>query len=131
MAQDRTQDIELGITRLEYGDSSRPQRAVLTIETSKSYSGGLVSRASVCWHGYHCRQQMIGVGGSGGDFSQRIKVSERTVKATQKNIDTQHVAAFPPDVISSLTQAAKDHYASVVAAGVDGFKNTYLSEVAI
>lgn len=125
MAETTKQDIELGITRLEYGDAERPQRAVLQIETSKYYNGGLISDASVYWIGRNCRQQMIGLGGSGGDYSKRLIVSERTVRATKGNIAKQHAAAFTPEVVAGLTQAAKDHYAAAVRAGVDGMHNTY------
>lgn len=37
MANKKSEDIDLDITRLEYGDTDRPQHTVLTIETSKYY----------------------------------------------------------------------------------------------
>lgn len=57
-----TRNIELGITRLEWGDADRPQRAVLELSTHKLFSGGLISSASVYWHGATSRCQMIGLG---------------------------------------------------------------------
>lgn len=126
MAQRRTQDIDLGITRLEYGDANRPQRAALTLATGKYYNGGLVSGVAVFWVGRYSRQQMIGLGSKEGDFSMgRIKINRET-KATQKAIDRQHAEVFTPEVIEQLTQAAKAHYALVVRAGIDGYKNVYL-----
>lgn len=128
-AVDASRKIELGITRLEYGEADRPQRAVLELSTHKHYNGGLISTATVFWHGEHSKSNLISLGGGSGDFTRRLRVSERTVRATQKNIDTQHAAAFPPDVIASQTQAAKDHYARFVAEGVDGMKNTYFPAI--
>ncbi len=69
---------------------------------------------------------MITLGGSeGGDYEKRLKVSERTVKATQKAIDRQHAEVFTPEVVAQLSGYAKLHYARYVRAGVDGMKNTY------
>ncbi len=131
MSQKQMQDIELGIVRLEYGDAARPQRAVLTIETSKYYNGGLISDATVYWVGRNCRSNMITLGGtdSEGDYGERLKVSERTVKATQKAIDRQHAEVFTPEVVAQLMGYAKLHYARYVSAGVDGMKNTYPAEI--
>ncbi len=128
MSQKQTQDIELGIVRLEYGDSARPQRAVLTIETSKYYNGGLISDAHVYWVGNSCRSNMMSIGGddSVGDYSKRLNVSPRTVKATQKAIDKQHAEVFTAEAVAGLVQGANEHYARYVRAGVDGMKNTYL-----
>lgn len=131
MAQERTRDIDLGITRLEYGDENRPQRAVLTLTTRKYYNGGLISDATVYWVGHHSKQNMMSLGGDGGDYGKRLRLSERTVKATQRNIDAEHAAAFPQDVIESMTQAAKDHYARFVRAGIDGYKNVYLAPTSV
>lgn len=110
MAKDQEQDIELGIVRFEYGDQARPRRAVLTINTGKSYNGGLSSTCTVFWVGGHSRQTAMGLGSGLGDFSKRMYMSERTVKATQKAIDKQHAEVFTPEVLAGLTQAAKDHY---------------------
>ncbi len=122
MANDQKQDIDLGITRLEYGDAARAKRAVLEIETGKG-SRGIASRADVFWVGGGGRQHCFALGGSGGDFSKRLKVSD--ARATQSNIDRQHAEVFTPEVLASLTAEARAHYAAVVAAGVDGFRNTY------
>lgn len=46
MANAQRQDIELGIVRYEYGEADRKQVAVLQIETSKYYNGGLISDAA-------------------------------------------------------------------------------------
>lgn len=124
MAKDQKQDIDLGIVRLEYGDAARPQRGVLTIETSKHYNGGLSSTAQVCWVGANFRSHVFVIGTGAGDFSKTVLI-DRTKKATQKAIDTQHATAFTAEEIARLTQLAKDHYAAVVSAGVDGYKNTY------
>lgn len=132
MAKEQQSDIDLGITRFEYGDTERPQRAVLTVSTSKYYNGGLISNATVYWVGDHSRQNMMCLGDpSGGDYTNRLKVSARTVKATQKAIDTQHAEVFTAEAIARLTQAAKDHYARFVRAGIDGFKNTYAANVEV
>jgi hypothetical protein len=125
MAQKQTRDIDLGIIRFEYGESERARKAVLTIETSKYYNGGLISDATVYWVGDHSRQNMMSLGGDGGDYGKRLKVSARTVKATQKNIDTQHVEVFTAETIEALIRAAKEHYAAVVRQGKDGYGNTY------
>lgn len=130
MANAQKQDIDLGITRFEYGEASRERRAVLQIETSKYYNGGLISDAGVYWVGDHSRQNCMSLGGDGGDYGKRLKISAKTVKATQRNIDAQHAEVFTSEAIERLTQAAKDHYAAVVRAGVDGFKNTYPEAVA-
>ncbi len=131
MSQKQMQDIELGIVRLEYGDAARPQRAVLTIETRKHYNGGLISDAHVYWVGNSCRSNMMSIGGddSVGDYSKRLSVSPRTVKATQRAIDKQHADVFTTFAIAGLVEAAKAHYARYVRAGVDGMKNTYPAEI--
>lgn len=123
MANAQKQDIDLGITRFEYGESARPQRAVLQIETSKYYNGGLISDASVYWIGNRSRQSCLSLGGDGGDYGKRLLISDK--KATQGNIDRQHKEVFTPEVVAKLVQAATERYASAVKAGIDGFKNTY------
>lgn len=125
MANAQKQDIELGITRFEYGELDRKQVAVLQIETSKYYTGGLISDAGVYWVGSHCRQNCMSLSAdASGDYGKRLIVN-RAAKATQKAIDKQHAEAFTPEVVARLVEAAKAHYANVVRAGVDGFRNTY------
>lgn len=127
MATKQTQDIDLGIVRYEHGDSTRPQRAVLTIETDKAYNGGIESDAKVMWHGdrVRVRSHMFGIGKKGGDFSKTILRSDKTVRATQSAINRQHGCVFSRPVVDQLTADAKAHYAGVVDAGEDGFHNTY------
>lgn len=115
MATKRTQEIDLGLTRREYADDPKStRRAVLEIETSKAYNGGVESDATVYWHGDHSRQHSFGLAG-GGDFSKRLK-RDTTVKATQKAIDTQYAQVFTADVLAALMAEAKEYYAG--AAGV-------------
>lgn len=121
MATSRTQNIDLGIVRLEYGESERLQRAVLTIETDK-HDCGIVSDATVFWHGRSSRQHLFGLGSSGGDFSKRLRV--RATRGTQRNIDAQHAEAFTAETIETLKQAARAHYARVIETGEDGHGNT-------
>jgi len=125
MANARKQDIDLGITRLEYGEASRERRAVLQIETSKYYNGGLISDADVYWVGASSRQRMVSLGDDSGDYGKRLFVSAKDVRATQGAIDRQHAEVFTADVIARLTQAAKDHYAAIVRVGIDAYKNVY------
>ena len=129
MARSQNQDIDFGITRYEYGEPERAQRAVLQISTSKHYNGGISSSASVFWVGQHVRQQLVGLGTHGGDYSHRVKIDQSIRSVTQKAIDRQHGAVFTPGVVAQLANDARLHYAAVVAAGVDGFRNTYPSEV--
>lgn len=109
MAHDQKQEIDLGITRLEYDDPARPQRATLTLTTSKHSSGGLSSEATVFWIGFHSRQHAYGLAG-GGDFIKRLLIN-KAARATQSNIDRQHSQVFTPSVIEELTNAAKQYYA--------------------
>lgn len=126
MATSQRQDIDLGIVRYEYGESARARRAVLQIKTAKYYNGGLISDASVYWVGDHSRQNMISFGNDqDGDYSKRLLISARTVKATQKAVDTQHAQVFTAEVIADLTKAAKASYAARVKAGKDGMGNVY------
>lgn len=125
MAEGRKQDIDLGIVRLEYGDTARVQRAVLTIDTDKYYNGGVVSSATVYWVSSHSRQNCMSLGGDGGDYRRRLRVTSKEVRATQKNIDLQHAQVFVEDVVAGLVMAAKAHYAEAVRTGIDGFSNTY------
>jgi hypothetical protein len=125
MATSQKQDIELGITRYEYGEMARRRVAVLQIETSKYYNGGLISDAGVYWVGDHSRQSCISLTGSGGDYGKRLKVTDRNVKATQKAIDKQHAEVFTADAVSALVEAARRHYAGVIREGIDGHGNTY------
>lgn len=125
MAQDKRQDIDLGIVRFEYGEAARSRRAVLEIATRKHYNGGLISDATVYWVGDHSRQNCMSLGGNGGDYNYRLRVTPKDMRATQKNIDLLHAQVFGEDVVAGLVRAAKAHYASVVAAGSDGFGNTY------
>jgi hypothetical protein len=129
MAKEQEQDIELGITRLQYGEQDRPQRAVLNICTRKHYNGGISSIAMVVWIGHHTRSHAFGLA-SGGDYECRLGRSAQTVKATQKAIDAQHAAIFTPDLIERLVEGAKAHYAQFVSSGIDGYKNRYFAEVA-
>jgi hypothetical protein len=125
MANSQKQDIELGITRFEYGDMARKQVAVLEIETSKYCNGGIVSDVTVYWVGNHSRQTCMSLGGGGGDYGKTLKRSSREVKATQKAIDRQHAEIFTTEAVAQLVEYAKLHYASAIRAGVDGFNNTY------
>lgn len=130
MANAQRQDIDLGITRLEYGNQTRPQQATLQIETSKYYNGGLLSDASVYWVSENCRQQLMSLGDGSGDYSRRLLIN-KSAKATQKNIDAQHAQVFTPEVVAQLTEYAKLHYARFVREGKDGFQNTYLNPVKV
>ena len=125
MAKDQKQDIELGITRLEYGDLSRPQRAVLTIQTDRHYNGGVASYATVFWFGGGERQHAFGLAG-GGDYEKKVYLDQSVKSVTQKAIDRQHAEVFTPATIEQLTGLAKAHYAGYVAAGADGMHNVYL-----
>lgn len=128
MSANKTEDIQLGIKRLEYGDVNRPQLAVLTIETGKHYNGGIVSRASVFWVGRSSRCQLISMGGISGDFSKRLLATAKT-RVTQGVVDKQHAEVFTPETRAQLVETAKSHYAVIVAAGVDEYKNTYQEPV--
>lgn len=116
MATPQKQDIELDISRLEYNDATRPQRAVLTLETAKSYRGGLESDAKVYWVGKNFRSFAMSLSAKGGgDFSKLVLHSHPTVKATQKAIDSQHMQAFTAEAVAELVASAKAYY----AAGLD------------
>ena len=128
MAQDKRQDIDLGIIRYEYGEDTRERHAVLEIRTSKYYNGGLISDATVYWVGDRGRQNCMNLGGDGGDYSNRLFVTGKSVRATQKEIDAQHARVFTREAIATLVTGAKAHYAAVVKAGFDGFHNTYRAE---
>lgn len=110
MAQDKTLHIELGRTRPDYGN--RTKTAQLTLETRKHYNGGLVSSARVDWVGLNSVSHAFSIGGpdNSGDFSKDLSRSERTVKATQKAIDTQHARVFTPEVINEMVTQAKEYY---------------------
>jgi hypothetical protein len=110
MADDRKQDIELGLTRpsTTYEDE---RRAVLTIDTGKSYNGGIRSTATVFWCNGRSRSHAFGIGNTAsGDWSKQLKQTERTVKATQKAIDRQHAEVFTAEVIADLAAKAKTYY---------------------
>lgn len=109
MASKQTQDINLNLTRNEWGKpDGKLQSAVLTIETDKHYNGGLDATATVFWFGDHSRSHAFGLGG-GGDFSKTLAVN-KTARATQKAIDTLHAQTFTPEVIASLTAEAIAYY---------------------
>lgn len=108
MATDRKQDIDLGLTRNEWGDATRPQTCVLEISTGKHYYG-LGAQAQVYWLRPQSRSCALGLGG-GGDFSKTLaKVLGR--RATQKAIDTLHAQTFTPETIAALTAEALAYYA--------------------
>ncbi len=115
-------DIPLGIMRLEFGVTGREQTAVIEVSTLKGYNGGLVSSAQVFWVSPDSRSFMIY-----GDFSKRVHVSPRGVKATQKALDAQHAEVFTGTAIHQLIDEARAYYATAVAAGVDKYKNAYLA----
>lgn len=131
MAISRKQDIQLGIVRCEYGDLNRKRFAVLEIETGKYYNGGLISDANVYWVGDHSRQSCLSLGGKDSDYNKRLKISAKTVKATQKAIDTQHAEVFTAEAVADLVKYAKLHYARVVREGRDGMGNTYPAELQV
>src|SRR4051812_32200214 len=117
MATAQKQDIDLGITRYEWGKLDRKQVAVLQIETSKHYNGGLESDATVYWVGNRIRSTCMSIGGTGdGDFRKGVAIV-RNVKATQKAIDRQHAGVFTPEVVAQLMEGAKLHYAKAIQAG--------------
>lgn len=126
MANAQVQKIELGFTRLEYGDPARPQRAVLEVSTDKHFDGGLVCRASVYWYGEHSKSQLISLSGTSGDYSRRPIRTDRNVRATQKAIDNRHAEIFTPELVEAMTAEAKAHYAAVIESGTDGMHNTYM-----
>src|SRR3954469_2578909 len=101
MATAQKQDIDLGITRFEYGDADRKQVAVLQIETSKGYRSGLESDATVYWIGNNMRSTCVSIGGERfhEDFRKTVKVV-RDIKATQKAIDKQHAEVFTPEDVA-------------------------------
>lgn len=124
MAHSQKADIELGIVRYEYGDKNRKQMAVLQIETDKYHNGGLLSDASVYWVGASMRSRCMSLGGSGfSDYDKRLKLSPG--RATQNAIDKQHMEVFTKEVLASLVEYAKLHYARFVRDGKDDFGNTY------
>lgn len=105
MANDKRQDIELGITR-DKGASK--ERAVLELRTSKGFRSGVQATATVFWiseDGYRSRLLF-------GDFQQNVAATP-AVKATQKAIDTLHAQAFTTAEIEALTEKAKEYYAGV------------------
>ena len=106
MAQDRETIIDLGLERRDFQD--RTERAELRLTTRKPYSGGLQSSARVDWVGNGWRSHALGFG-AGGDFSGTV-LTNKTARATQKAIDTQHATAFPPAVVEELTLTAKAYY---------------------
>ena len=81
------------------------------------------SDAIVYWIGDQCKSHAFGIGRPGdGDYSKTVRQSERTVKATQKAIDTQHAAVFTSDVVAALVAEAKAHYTTcteVTASATD------------
>lgn len=117
MATQQTQDIDLDMNRLEYEDDPTSRRhAVLTLTTRKYYGGGIISDAIVYWDNGRSRQHRVSLGGNGSDYDKRLHLSEKTVKATQRNIDRQHTEIFTPEVVAILTQSAKAHYSQKASA---------------
>jgi hypothetical protein len=108
MAEKRTIKVDLGLNRPDHGTT---RTAILELETSKGYSGGVESDATVFWYGNGGRQHAFALGGGGGDFTAKLHY-DRTAKATQKAIDRQHDQVFTPQKIAELTEAAKAHYAN-------------------
>jgi hypothetical protein len=107
MADSRTIKIDLGLSRVQYGETAT---ARMELETRKHSYGGIASTATVYWVGNHMKQHAFSLGGGGGDFEAEV-ATNRTAKATQKAIDRQHAEAFTPQRIAELTEAAKAHYA--------------------
>jgi hypothetical protein len=108
MAETRTITIELPFTT---NDDGTHRVAKLELTTEKAYSGGIESKAYVFWHGTNSRQHAFGLCRDGsGDFAMTITKTDRTVRATQKAIDTQHAAVFTTERIAKLSALATAHY---------------------
>lgn len=85
----------------------------LTLETGKSYKGGIESSFKVCHVGKNFTSHAFGLGSGLGDFSGKIL---RVVGiATQKKIDAQHAQVFTPEVIADITAKALAYYAAKAA----------------
>jgi hypothetical protein len=108
MAQQRKDIIELGMTKQDMG---LEYVAKLEMETSKHYSGGISSGATVFWHGEHSRQHAMGLSsGDCGDYSHRGFIN-KTSRATQGNIDKQHAVIFTPGMRAQIEAEARAWYA--------------------
>ena len=106
MAVDRSEVIELGLTRTDYMGELR--KAILILKTAKDYRGGLRSDATVFWEGFHSRQHEFGLG-AGGDFSKTL-LEIPIVRATQKAIDTQHAQVFTDHLRADLRTESLQWY---------------------
>jgi len=80
------------------------QKAFLKLETSKHYIGGILSSASVEFHGESSISFEVF-----GDFRKLILRDQRA-RATQKAIDTQHAQVFTPAAIEELKAATLAFY---------------------
>jgi hypothetical protein len=107
MAAERSEVIELGLTRTD--DTDEVRRAILVLETNKDLRGRLKSSATVFWQGFHSRQHAFGLG-SGGDYSKTVLQSP-CARATQKAIDTQHAQVFTDQLRADLMTESRQWYA--------------------
>ena len=105
MANDRRQEIELGLQKQEYRhDPTSIRHAMLELLTTKG-SRGLYSAATVSWAGGGCRSFEIY-----GDFRETL-ARNPNARATQKAIDDLHAGTCTPEVIADVTSRAKAFYA--------------------
>lgn len=106
MAVDRSEVIELGLTRADFAGELR--KAVLILKTAKDSRGGLRSDATVFWEGFHSRQHEFGLG-AGGDYSKTL-LEIPNVRATQKAIDAQHAQVFTENFRADLKTQSRQWY---------------------
>jgi len=103
--------IRIPLPHLDRVKDGKPERAKLSLQTYKPYSGGLLSSARVDfvspegWQTHAC-----GLGGGGGDYSRSF-FHNKAARATQSAIDKQHAEVFTPDVIAGIQSAIVLHYA--------------------
>jgi hypothetical protein len=101
MAKTVTRDIDLGIVRNE-------QKAVLELATGKGAHGGIKSCATVYWLQVWERGTVRGTV-LYEDFNCVVR-TKTAARVTQKAIDTEFAAAFPPAMVEHLIATAKLHY---------------------
>lgn len=109
MATEAATNIELGLTRNEFGET---RRAVLVLRTDKhSFKKGMKSDAYVWWICGTGKQHAFGLASGTGDYEKELQFTQ-LARVTQKAIEAQHAEVFTSEIVESLINQAKNWYAT-------------------
>lgn len=102
----RRQEIDLGFTKIDKHTEFKPSTAVLRLETIQTWNDKVFFAAEVHWKGDSRFSHSLGQ-----DFDKQIKKPQSMPWLDQSEIDHIHDEVFTNELVESLIEQAKAHYA--------------------